>query len=242
MGGRHRPGDPRGAHDARHEDVLRLQAGVRRRAEHAHLPRVPGDAGRAARAEPRRHRVHRAGGPGHELRHREALDVLPQDLHVPRHVEELPDHAGPGGLLHARAPGPRRGRRGREGARRPGRPCGGREPRQRDAHDRRLHRARGHHAHPHGGGRGQDGAHRRRRGPHRRRHALARGLQPRGHPAHRARHRARPAHARGGAPVHAEAAPDLPGAGHLGLLDGGGLHALRRQRVAYAAAGPRSSA
>ena len=25
-----------------------------------------------------------------------------KNLHVPRHVEELPDHAGPGGLLHAR--------------------------------------------------------------------------------------------------------------------------------------------
>ena len=88
----------------------------------------------------------------------------------------------------------------------------GESRRQRDAHGGRLHGARGHHAHPHGGGRGQDGAHRRRRGTHRRGHALARGLQPRRHAAHRARDRARPAHARGGAPVHAEAAPDLPGA------------------------------
>ena len=60
--------------------------------------------------------------------------------------------------------------------------CGPRRGRGRDGNatrtDGRLHGARGHHAHPHGGGRGQDGARRRRRGPHRRRHALARGLQP----------------------------------------------------------------
>ena len=103
-------------HHARDEDVLRLQAGVRRRAQHAHVSRVPGPAGRAARAEQGRHRVHRAGRPGHELRHREALDVLPQELHVPRHVEELPDHAGPCGLLHAGASGLGRGRPGRQGA------------------------------------------------------------------------------------------------------------------------------
>ena len=55
-----------------------------------------------------------------------------------------------------------------------------------------------------------------------RRHALAGGLQPRGHAAHRVGDRARSAHARGGAPVHAEAASDLSGHRHLGLLDGGG--------------------
>ena len=74
-------------------------------------------------------------------------------------------------------------------------------------------------------------AHRRRRGPYRGRHAFAGGLQPRRHAAHRAGHRARSAHARGSAPVHAEAASDLPGHRHLRLLHGGRLHALRRQRV-----------
>ena len=37
------------------------------------LPGVPGPAGRSARAEQGRHRVHRACRSGHELRHREAL-------------------------------------------------------------------------------------------------------------------------------------------------------------------------
>ena len=113
LGGRHRPRGSRRADHAGDEDVLRLQAGVRRRAQHAHLPGVPGPAGRAARAEQGGHRVHRAGRPGHQLRHREALDVLPQELHVPRYVEELPDHAGPGGVLHAGPPRPGRGRPGR---------------------------------------------------------------------------------------------------------------------------------
>ena len=45
-------------------------------------------------------------GLGHELRNREALDVLPQELYVSRYGEELPDHAGPCGILHARAPRP----------------------------------------------------------------------------------------------------------------------------------------
>ncbi len=62
------------------------------------------------------------------------------------------------------------------------------------------------------------------------RRPLAHRLQPLRHAAHRARDRARPAQPRGGAPLHGEAAPDLPHAGHLGLLHGDGLHALRRQR------------
>ena len=45
--GRHRSRDPRAAAD-RVEDVLRVQRGVRRAAEHARLPGVPGPARRAA--------------------------------------------------------------------------------------------------------------------------------------------------------------------------------------------------
>ena len=52
---RHRPGDPRPALDA-DEDVLRLRAVVRRGAQHAHLPGLPGPARRAAGDQ-------RAGGP-----------------------------------------------------------------------------------------------------------------------------------------------------------------------------------
>ena len=44
---RHRPGDPRPAQHA-HEDVLRLRAELRRAAQHAHLPGLPGPARRAA--------------------------------------------------------------------------------------------------------------------------------------------------------------------------------------------------
>ena len=50
-----------------------------------------------------------------------------------------------------------------------------------------------------------------------------------GTPPHRARHRARPAHTRGGAPLHGEAAPDVPHARHLRLLARERLDALRRQ-------------
>ena len=39
----HRPGDPRPAQDA-HQDVLRLRAVLRRRAQHPHLPGVPGSS------------------------------------------------------------------------------------------------------------------------------------------------------------------------------------------------------
>ena len=70
----------------------------------------------------------------------------------------------------------------------------------------------------------------RRGGPHHRGHRVPHRLQPLRHAAHRARHRARPAYARGGAPLHGEAAPHLRHARYLGLLDGEGLHALRRQR------------
>ena len=191
---------------------------------------MPRPARRPSRAEQGRHRVDRARGPRHELRHREALHVLPQELHVPRHGEELPNHAGARGVLHARPSRPRRRRPGGEGAHRHRGPWRRRHLRERHRDRHRLHGARGHHAHPYGGRRGQDDPHRRRRGPYRGRHAFPCRLQPRGHAAHRARHRTRPAHARGSAPVHAEAAPDLPRHRHLRLLDGGRLHALRRQR------------
>ena len=65
----------------------------------------------AACAQQSGDRIDRVGGLGHELRHREALDVLPQELYVSRYVEELPDHAGSCRILHARASRPRGGRR-----------------------------------------------------------------------------------------------------------------------------------
>ncbi len=95
----------------------------------------------------------------------------------------------------------------------------------------RLHHAHRHHAHPPRRGHRQDGARGRKRGPHLRRHALARRLQPRGHAAHRARERARHPHAGRGAPLRTEAPAHLGVARHLGLQHGGGLDARRRERV-----------
>ena len=65
---------------------------------------------------------------------------------------------------------------------------------------------------------------------------IARRLQPRRHAAHRARQRARHPHARGGAPLRAEAAAHLAVARHQRLQHGGGLDARRRQRVRSASA------
>ena len=166
----------------------------------------------ASRAQPRGHRVHRAGRSCHQLRHREALDVLPQELHVPRHGQELPDHPGPHRVLHAGPPRPGRGRPGRDRALPPGRA----RPR-RDATDNITRTEDGYVAHVGitrihmeedagkmvhlGGGEGR----------------IAGATQSlvdynrAGTPLDRAGDRARSAHARGGAPVHAEAAPDLPG-------------------------------
>ena len=52
----HRPRDPRPAAD-RHEDLLRLQHGVRRAAQLAGVPGLPRAARRAARPQPRRRRL-----------------------------------------------------------------------------------------------------------------------------------------------------------------------------------------
>ena len=87
---RHRPRDPRAAAHA-DEDVLRLRAQLRRRAQHPHLPRLPRPPGRAAGDE-------RGGGPLRAddrpragLRHRAALDLPPQELLLSRPPEGLPD-------------------------------------------------------------------------------------------------------------------------------------------------------
>ena len=63
-----------------------------------------------------------------------------------------------------------------------------------------------------------------------------------GTPLDRAGDRARSAHARGGAPVHAEAAPDLPGLRHLRLLYGGRAPCAATATCRCAAAAPPRSA
>ena len=118
--------------------------------------------GRAAGSEPDGDRVDDPARPRARLRDRRARALPPQELLLPGQPEGLPD-------LPVRRPALRRRplRRARPG----------RRPRGRD-------RARA----PRGG-RGEDGARRRRRRPDRRLGALARRLQPRRHAARRDRHR-----------------------------------------------------
>ena len=165
-----RPGaGSRGARRARHrvEDVLRLRDRVRRRAEHAGLPDVPGPARVAAGAQPHRRRVgdpHRSRA---QLLHRVVVPVRTQELLLPGHAEELPDLAvRRADLLRGLAR-----RRGRD--------------RRGPAHVPRRDRARAH-----GGGHRQVAARRWRHRPHPGCRLLAGRLQPRRHPADRDRHQA----------------------------------------------------
>ena len=172
------------------------RAVVRRPAQHAHLPGVPGPAGRAAGDQRARRGLRAADRAGAGLRAGAALDLPPQELLLSRPAQGLPD------LPVRRAPVPRR------------------------AAGRRAHPPR-----PPGGGRGQAGARRRQRA-HRRLRAQRGRLQPRRHPAGGDRHRARPALPRAGARVADPAAHHHAPARGQRREHGGGLAALRRQRVA----------
>src|ERR1039457_4339850 len=85
-----RPGDTR---RAGHGDqaVLRLPGPVRRGAEHARLPGLPGPARFAAGAVPGRDRVHDPDWPGAELLDRGVVPVRAEELLLPGHAERLPD-------------------------------------------------------------------------------------------------------------------------------------------------------
>ncbi|CAA9318339.1 MAG: Aspartyl-tRNA(Asn) amidotransferase subunit B @ Glutamyl-tRNA(Gln) amidotransferase subunit B, partial [uncultured Frankineae bacterium] len=211
--GGHRPGDPRRARHGR-EDVLRVRHELRRRAQHPHLPGLPGPAGGAAgrqRAGDRVDDPHRAGA---ALRHRRLVPLRAQELLLPRHAEELPDLAVRRAAVHRRLPRRRRPGRGRHtrggaGADRAGPPRGG-------------HR--------------QVAARRRGDGPHPRRVALAGRLQPGRHPAGGDRHPAGRRHrspgGRGGARLRRRAARRPARARGVGRAHGAGVPALRRQRLA----------
>ena len=89
---RHRPRDSRPAAD-RLEDLLRLQHGVRRRAQHARLPGLPRAAGRAAGAEPRRGRLRDSRGARARLHDPRDVDLRAQELLLSGPAEGLPDFA-----------------------------------------------------------------------------------------------------------------------------------------------------
>ena len=203
-----RPGDPRRARH-RVEDVLRLRHRVRRRAEHPHLPGLPGPARRAAGGQRDGHRVHHQDRAGAELLDRRLVPVRAQELLLPRHAEELPD-------LAVRRAAVRRGlprRRGR------GRTVPGR-----------------HRAGAPGGGHRQEHPRRRRHRSHPRRRLLAGRLQPRRHPAGRDRHQAGRGHRRAGPRgrqgLRHRAARHPADPRRLRRADGAGQPALRRQHLA----------
>ena len=136
-GGGDRAGDPRPARDP-DEDVLRLRALLRRRAQRPHLPglpRPPRDAAGAQRAgDPLRAEDRR----GARVRGRAALDLPPQELLLSRQPEGLPDQP----VRHPACP--RRPARRRPHPPRP--PRGGRgedDPRRRVGPDPRLRRLAG---------------------------------------------------------------------------------------------------
>ena len=142
-----RPRDPRPAADA-DEDVLRLRALVRRRAERPHLPDLP-RASRLAAGHQRAGRPLRdPDRPRARLRHRRALDLPPQELLLSRQPEGVPDQPVRLTAVRRRAPRrrphPPRAPRGGRGEARP-RVGLGPDPRLRDVGGRlqpRRHAAR----------------------------------------------------------------------------------------------------
>ena len=191
------------------EDVLRLPDRIRRRAEHAGLPDLPGPARRDARGQPGGGRGGDPDRAGPQLRDRRVVPVRAEELLLPGHAEELPD-------LPVRRADRLRGLDRRRG--------GGGGPPDRD-------RAR-----PHGGGHRQVPPRRRRHRSDPRRGPLARRLQPRRHPADRDRHQADHRHrgegAAGGPGVRPAAARADPRARGQRGPDGPGQPACRRQPVA----------
>ena len=184
-----------------HEDVLRLRAVVRRAAEHAHVPGLPRPPGHAADAE-------RAGG------------ALRPDDRASRSAA--------------------RSRRGRSStARTTSIPTCRRATRSASTTSRWRRPARSHvpgrpaRADPPRaprGGRGEADPP-GRVGPHPRRRRVGGRLQPRRHAAGRDRHRAGPALRGRRARVPAAAAHDAEADRRLRREHGGGLAALRRERV-----------
>ena len=75
------------------QDVLRLPDRVRRRAQHAGLPDLPGPARRDAGRQRQGRRVGDPDRPRAQLRDRRVVPLRPEELLLPGHAEELPDLA-----------------------------------------------------------------------------------------------------------------------------------------------------
>ena len=115
LGAGHRAGDPRPAAD-QDEDVLRLRAVLRRGAQHAHLPGLPGPSRHAAGDQRRGGALRADDRHGAGLRDRPAVDLPPQELLLSRPAEGLPDlpvrHPACGARAAGRHPHPPRAPRG----------------------------------------------------------------------------------------------------------------------------------
>ena len=180
--------------------------GVRRRAQYAPLPGLPRPAGRAAGPQPRRGRLRDPRGARARLHDSGDLDLRPQELLLSGPAEGLSDFA-----VRAAA----RDRRRRRGAQRL-LGAGLRHP---------------HHARAHGRGRREAPA----RGLSGFRAPQLRRSEPRGHAAHRNRHRAGPAHGEGRRRVLQRTCASCScRARRQRRQHGGGQPALRRQRVGTA--------
>ena len=191
---RHRPGDPRPALHA-DEDVLRLRAVLRRAAQHAHLPGLPGAAGLAAggqrRGDPLRpaHRARRWAASSRRGRSSTARTTsIPTTPRTTRSPSTTSPCAGAGGWATCASTA-----------------CTWRRTRPSSCTSAQR-------AHP-------------------RRRDLGRGLQPRRHAAGGDRLRARRALGRAGERVAAAAAHDAAPARRERREHGGGIAALRRQRL-----------
>ena len=139
-------GNARSAQDA-HEDVLRLPAEDRLRAEHERLPRLPGLPRRAARHEQGGREAHRDERPHARRGDQQARDLRPKELLLPRHGEGLPDLRERKSPLHRRRRGDHEG--GRHEEARPHQPHPPRRGRREDQplrHDLRRRLQPGRHA------------------------------------------------------------------------------------------------
>ncbi len=203
LGAGHRARDPRPAEDA-DEDVLPLRERLRRRPEHADLPRLPRLPGRASGAQPARDRGDDQARSRARLRDRRARGLPPQELLLPRPAQGLPDLPVRRAALPRRAASSSRPRRARL-----------------EVGIVRAHLE-------------EDAAknvHLAALGPHPRCDRDARRLQPRRLAAARDRHRARDPLGRARQALPAAAAPDRGRARPLRRRAREGVDALRRQRL-----------